>query len=118
MSDRTHLSHFLGDKNHWPAYMAIGNLSSQICQMPSIHSIVLVALLPIPFKDRNIPQKLLDEQGQTNREMLNEVFWWVLQPLTFKQNLDAGSGYYNVLCADGNFRLCKYVLPAWLADCH
>ena len=49
--------------------------------------------------------------------MLNEVLWRLLQPLTFKQNPSAGSGYYNVLCAEGNFRRCKPVLVAWLADC-
>ena len=77
----------------------------------------MVALLPIPSKDCNIPQKWLDEQRQTNREVLNEVLRRVLQPLTFKQNPNAESGYDNVLCADGNFRRCKPVLAACLADC-
>jgi hypothetical protein len=48
--------------------------------------------------------------------VLNEVLWWLLQPLTFKQNPSTGSGYYNILCADGNFRRCKPLLAAWLAD--
>jgi len=77
----------------------------------------MVALLPIPIKNRNIPQKRLDDQRQTNREVLNKVLRRLLQPLTFKQNPSAGSGYYNVLSADGNFRRCKPVLAAWLADC-
>jgi hypothetical protein len=46
--------------------MTIGNLSSKIRQMPSTHSVMMVALLPIPIKNRNIPQKWLDEQRQTN----------------------------------------------------
>jgi len=85
--------------------------------MPSMHTIVMVALLPIPIKHRNSPQKRLDEQQQTNREVLNEVLRRLLQPLAFKQNPNAESGYYNVLCADGNFRRCKLVLAGWLADC-
>jgi len=93
MSDRTHLSNFTCDKKEWPVYMTIGNLSSKIRQMPSAHTIEMVALLPIPFKNRNIPQKRLDEQRQTNREVLNEVLWQLLQPLTFKQNSNAESGY-------------------------
>jgi len=117
MSDRTHLSNFAGDKQEWPVYMTIGNLSSKICQMPSAHTIVMVALLPIPIKNRNIPQKRLDEQRQTNREVLNQVLRRVLQPLTFNQNPNAESGYYNVPCVDGNFRRCKPLLAAWLADC-
>jgi len=117
MSDTTHLSNFAGDKKEWPVYMTIGNLSSKIHQMPSTYTVVMVALLPIPIKNRNIPQKQLDEQRQTNREVLNEVLRRVLQPLTFKQNANTKSRYYNVLCADGNFRCCKPVSAAWLADC-
>jgi len=64
----------------------------------------------------NIPQKRLDEQWQTNQEVLNEVLRRLLQPLTFEQNPSVGTGY-NVLCADGNLRRCKSVLPGWLADC-
>jgi hypothetical protein len=98
--------------------MTIGNQSSKIRQTPSAQSVVMVALLPIPIKNRNIPQKWLDEQQQTNREVLNKVLRRVLQSLTFKQNPNAESGHYNVLFADGTFRRCKPVLAAWLADCH
>jgi hypothetical protein len=76
----------------------------------------MVALLPIPIKKRNIPQNQLDEQRQTNREVPHKVLLWLLQPVTFKHNASAGSGYYNVLCADVNFRPCKPVLAAWLGD--
>jgi hypothetical protein len=112
MSDRTHLSNFAGDKKEWPVYMTIGNLSSKIRQIPSAHKVIMVTLLPIPIKNLNIPQ-----QRQTNREVLHEVLRRVLQRLTFKLNPSAESGYYNVLCADGNLRRCKPVLAAWLADC-
>jgi hypothetical protein len=102
MSDGTHLSNFAGDKKEWPVFMTIGNLSSKIRQVPSVHTVVMVALLLIPIKNRNIPQKRLDELRQTHHEVLNEVLWWVLQPFTFKLNPSAESRYYNVLCADGN----------------
>jgi len=115
MSDGTHLSNFAGDQKEWPVYRTIGNLSSNIRWMPSTHSVVMVALLTIPIKNRNIPQKRLDEQWQTNREVLNEVLRQLLQPLTFKHNPSAESGYYNVLFVDGKFRCCKPVLAAWLA---
>jgi len=97
--------------------MTIGNLSSKIRQMPSTHSVVMVALLPIPMKNRNIPQMWLDEQRQTNREVLKELLRRVLLPLTFIQNPSAESGYYTVPCADGNFSRCKPVFTAWLAAC-
>jgi len=117
MCDGTHLSNFAGDKKEWPVYMTIGNLSSNIRQMPSARTVVMVGLLPIPITNCNIPQKRLGEQRQTNREVLNEVLRRVPLPLTFKLNPSAESGYYKVLCADGNFRRCKPVLAAWLADC-
>jgi hypothetical protein len=97
MSDRTHLSNFASDKKEWPVYMTIGNLSSKICQMPTPDTVVMVALLPIQIKNHNIPQKRLDEQQQTNREVLNELLRRVLQLLTCKLNLSTDSGYYNVL---------------------
>jgi len=107
---------FAGNKKHWPLYMTIGNVSSNVRQMPSTQSVVMVALLPIPIKNLNIPQKRLDEHGQTNREVLDEVLRRLLQPHTFKQHPSAGSGYFKMLCADGNFRRLKQVLAAWLAD--
>ena len=66
MSDGRRLLNFAGDKKEWPVYMTIGNQSLKICQMPSAHSIVMVALWPILIKNRNTPQKQLDEKRQTN----------------------------------------------------
>ena len=116
MSDGTHLSNSTGDKKVWPVWIKIDNQSSKIRQMPSTRSVIMVALLLFPIKNHNIAQKWLDEQQQTNREVLNEVLRQILQPLTFIQNPSTESGYYNVLCADGNIRCCKLVLAAWLAD--
>jgi len=116
MSDRTHLSNFAGDKREWPVYMTISNLSSMIRQMPSTRSVVMVAHVPIPIKNRNIPQKRLDEQRQTNWQVLNKALQRVLKTLTLEQNCSPESRYYNILCADGNFRCCKPIFTAWLAD--
>jgi len=73
MSDRTRLSNLAGDQKEWPVYMTIADLFSKIRQMPSAHTVVMVGLLPILFKNRNISQKRLDEEWQTNREVLDEV---------------------------------------------
>jgi len=66
MCDGTHLSNFAGEKNEWLVYMTIGNLSSKILKMPSTHSVVMVALLPLPIKNRNTAHKWQDKQQQTN----------------------------------------------------
>jgi hypothetical protein len=96
--------------------MTIGTRSWKIRHMPRTHSVIIVALLPIPTKNRKIPQKQPDEQLQTSGEALNAVLRRVHHPLTFKHNLSAGSWYYNLPCADGNFRHGKPVLAAWRAD--
>jgi hypothetical protein len=117
MSDGTHLSNFAGDMKEWPVYMTIANLSSKYRQMPTTHNVVMVALLPIPIKNRKILQTRLNEQQQTHQEVMNEVLRQLLQHLTFKHNPPAESGSDNLLCEDGNTRHCKPVLAASLADC-
>jgi hypothetical protein len=59
----------------------------------------------------------LDDLRQMNPEVLNDVLQQVLHPLPYKHSPGADSVYYNVLCADANFRRCKPVLTAWLANC-
>ena len=105
--DGTYLSNDAGDQNEWTVYITIGNLSSKIRQMPSTHCVIVAALLPITMKTSNNPQIQLDEQWQTNHEGFDEVLWRVLQSLTLKHNRSPESGYYNLLCADGNIRHCK-----------
>jgi hypothetical protein len=98
MSNGTDLSNFAVDRKYWPVYMAIGNQSSKIRQMPSTHSVVMVALLPILIKNSSFPQKLLHEQQQTNRDVLNDVLRRVHHPHTFQKDPSAESGHYNILC--------------------
>jgi len=93
MADGTHLSNFAGNKKQWPVFMTIGNLSSKIRQMPSTHSVVMVALLPIPTNNCYLPQKMLDKQRHTNRQVLKEVLWCVFKPLTFTQTPGTESRY-------------------------
>jgi hypothetical protein len=78
MSDGTLLSNFAGDLKELPVYMTSGNLLLKICQTLSTHSVVMVALLPIPIKNHNIPQKRLDKELKTNQEVLDEVLRRVL----------------------------------------
>jgi hypothetical protein len=73
MSNGTHISNYGGDIEEWSGYMTISNVSSMIRQMPSMHCIIVVALLSIEIKNCNIPQEQLHKQQQTNYEVLIEV---------------------------------------------
>jgi len=116
-SDGTPLPNLAADMIKGPVFITIGNLSSKIRQIPSKLSIRMVAPIQIPIKKRNITQKRQYMQRQTNREVLNKIRPRVLQHLTIKHNPSADSGYYNILCSDGNCRRGEPVLAAWLADC-
>jgi hypothetical protein len=96
--------------------VASGPIYIVLMQMRSMHSMVMVALLPIPIMDHNIRQLWLAEQWQTNRGVLNTILHQILQPLTCYQMLCADTGCSNVLYADGNFSCCKLVLTGWLAE--
>jgi hypothetical protein len=117
MSNGKHLWNIAGDKKAWPVSMKIENLLPEISQTASMRSVKMVPLILIMIKNRNIPQKRLDEQRQTNQEVLNGVLQRVLQALTSKQHPSTQSGYYNVLCVDRNFRCCKQDSSALCADC-
>jgi len=64
---------FPRDKTQWAVYITIGNLSSKIRYMPSMHSVVMIALLPIPILNDKIPQKRLDGKRQMDQAVLNEL---------------------------------------------
>jgi hypothetical protein len=76
----------------------------------------MVALQGLPILTRNSPLEQRDEQRHTNRILATEVLWWLLQPVTFITNRHAGSGYYNILCADGTSSCYKLQLIVWLSD--
>jgi hypothetical protein len=61
MSDGTNLSNIAWNMNEWPVYMTIANVSWEIRQMPSTHSLILVDFQPIPIKDYNVPQMRLND---------------------------------------------------------
>ena len=80
-SDATHLTNFSGDKKAWPVYMTIGNLSTTIRMAPSYHGILLIALLPIPIKMRDVPISRYNAQKEHNRMIQQHVLCHVLGPL-------------------------------------
>jgi len=77
--------------------MAIGNLSLKIRQMPSLHRIIMVTLLPIRIINNNITLNRQDEKQRRICEVLNEVLQHVLKHSNLEQNPSTESSYYNDL---------------------
>ena len=66
MSDRTHHSKCVGNQKELSEYTTIGNVSSKIRQMRSMHGVEMVCFLLCPIENHNNPQKGPDNQRQTN----------------------------------------------------
>jgi len=111
MSDATHLTNFSGNKNVWPVYMMIGNLSALVRMATTMHSLLLVALLPIAIKMHDIPLSRYNEQKEHNRMILQYVLHPILGPL-----MCADRRVFFAWCADSHFRRCVASPAAGIAD--
>jgi len=111
MSDAIHLTNFSGDKKAWPVYMTIGNLSASARMATAMHSVLLVALLPIAIKMRDIPLSRYKEQREHNRMVLQHVLRHILGPL-----MRAERRVFFAWCADGHFGCCVASPVASIAD--
>jgi len=111
MSDATHLTNFSGDRKAWPVYMTIGNLSALARMGTAIYSLLLVALLPIAIKIRDIPRSRYNKQKEHNRMILQHVLRQILEPL-----MCADRQVFFPWCADGHFRRCVASPATWIAD--
>ena len=111
MSDATHLTNFCGDKKAWPIYMTIGNLSAKARMQHTLHGVLLVALLPIPVKMREVPAKKRNTQREHNRMVMQQVLKHIMQDL-----LEDEGRHFYAYCADGKVRRCYPTLAAWMAD--
>ena len=106
----THLTNFSGDKKAWPVYMTIGNLSATVRGSSTSHSIVLVALMPVPSKlsTRNATR---EAQKERNRLVHQTVLRELLAPV-----IDSQKRKFNALCADSFYRRCVLSVGGWIAD--
>jgi len=76
-----------------------------------MHRVLLVALLPIPIKMRDIPLSRYNEQKEHNRMILQHVLRHILGPF-----MRADRWVFFTWCADGHFRRCVALPAAWIAD--
>ena len=91
--------------------MTIGNLSASARMATAMHSVLLVALLLIAIKMRDIPLSRYNEQKEHNRMILKHVLRHILGPL-----MRADCRVFFAWYADGHFRRCIASPAAWIAN--
>jgi hypothetical protein len=109
-SDDTHLTNFSGDKKAWPIYLPIGNIKSSVWSKSTGHSLILLWLLPVPYKlgNNSLANSTLRRQSQmVLHRALGEIF----------QSIQEGCQEGELIaCSDGYKHLCFPVLSGWIAD--
>ncbi|KAL1684462.1 hypothetical protein GGG16DRAFT_68253, partial [Schizophyllum commune] len=106
-SDKTQLSRFSGDKEAWPVYLTIGNISKDVRRQPSSRASILVGYLPVA-KLECIPEK---ERSVRGYQLFHECMTHLVETL-----VDAGTTGVEMTCADGWVRRVFPILSAYIAD--
>ncbi|KAF7317465.1 hypothetical protein HMN09_00483700 [Mycena chlorophos] len=90
-SDKMQLSSFAGDKQAWPVYLTIGNISKSICCQPNAH-------------------------GTARRKVVNYQVFHDCMRMMLATLVDAGKEGVDMACADGWVRWVFPLLAAYIAD--
>ncbi|KAI5990101.1 hypothetical protein EDD15DRAFT_2170625 [Pisolithus albus] len=104
-SDKTELSRFKGDKNAWPVYLSIGNLSKEVRRQPGRHASVLLGYLPVSKLES------FDDNSIGRQRLFHYCMRRMLRPL-----VDAGRNGVELVCADGQIRRVFPILAAYIGD--
>ncbi|KAG9309129.1 hypothetical protein JVU11DRAFT_10835, partial [Chiua virens] len=105
MSDKTQLSRFKGDKNTWPVYLSIGNISKHVRHQPTHHVSVLIGYLPASKLD------LREDNSVAGQQLFHYCMKRLLKPL-----VAAGENGINVICADGLVHHIFLIMAAYIGD--
>jgi hypothetical protein len=106
-SDKTQLSTFSGDKQAWPVYLSIGNISKSIRRQPSKQATVLLGYLPVT--------KLECISENDRKEKAYRLFHFGMS-LMLKPLIHAGSKGTLMVCADKRIRRVFPILASYIAD--
>ncbi|KAJ6551459.1 hypothetical protein B0H19DRAFT_950865 [Mycena capillaripes] len=106
-SDKTQLSTFAGDKQAWPVYITIGNISKSIRRQPSAHATMLLGYIPIPKLD-HFPKA---QRQFVAYQVFHDCMRTMVEPL-----IEAGEKGLDMPCADGWLRWSFPILAAEIMD--
>ncbi|EIW86269.1 hypothetical protein CONPUDRAFT_86280 [Coniophora puteana RWD-64-598 SS2] len=104
-TDKTQLSTFRGDKQAYPVYLTLGNISKDVRRQPSRHAATVIAYLPTS------KLKLFKNNSLASYRLFHYCMKQVLAPL-----VKAGRDGVDILCSDGWYRRVHPLLAAYLAD--
>ena len=106
-SDKTNLSQFGGDKQAWPVYLTLGNISKGIRRQPSSHGSVLIGYLLVA------KLACFSEGARANAQyrLFHQAMRTLLRPL-----VSTGQDGVLMTCADSKIRRVYPILAAYVAD--
>ncbi|KAI1781759.1 hypothetical protein LXA43DRAFT_907812 [Ganoderma leucocontextum] len=106
-SDKTQLSTLSGDKQAYPVYVTVANISKDVRRKPSARAVALLGYLPVTklecFKE--------SDRSLEGYRLFHFAMRQILQPL-----VEAGKRGIHMTCADGYVRHVFPILAAYIAD--
>ncbi|KAF7333807.1 hypothetical protein MVEN_02337600 [Mycena venus] len=106
-SDKTRLSQFSGDKQAWPVYLSVGNLSKATRSKPSERATVLLGYIPVCK---------LNCFSKQNRSAAGYQLFHRCMRIMLDSLVSAGNDGVDMLCADGRMGRVYPILAAYIAD--
>ena len=106
-SDKANLSQFGGNKQAWPVYLTIGNISKAIQHQPSSHGSILIGYLPVT----KLTSFSKGTQSNSQHRLFHQAMRTLHQPL-----VAAGHNGVLMTCADAKVHKNFPILAAYVAN--
>lgn len=101
------LSRFSGDKQAWPVYLTIGNISKSVRRQPSKHATILLGYIPYTKMECFTKSRRALESYRLFHECMRTILFSLVE---------AGKDGIEMVCADGTVRRVHPILAAYIAD--